>query len=209
MIKQSAAMALTLSLCLVACNRSGSGNASKAAVSTNNSSAPAPAQTNSSNSAAAKAEHVGLALDSEGLRAVEGESGRTSLLAFGSPVDQAIDGLNRIFGARPTQDGTNRECGAGPTRIVQWANGFSVLAQDGRFAGWETDQPGQTTMNGIGVGSTRAQLDEAFHPRVEQDTIGLGFGIGEGENAMGGYLSGDGPTGRVTSIYAGLTCHFG
>ena len=211
MMKQSAAVLLTVSLCLAACNRTEGGNKAKAAV-TNNSAAAAPAAGNTSKAAApaqAAEAQAALALDSEGLRAVETASGRTSLLAFGSPANDAVEGLSRIFGARPSQDGTNSDCGAGPTRIVQWANGFSMLAQDDKLAGWDTDKPVASTMNGIGVGSTRAELDEAFDPQIEEDTIGLGFTIGEGEDVMGGYLSGPGPEGRITSMFAGLTCHFG
>lgn len=211
MIKQSTAVLVTLSLCLAACNR-GDGNASSSsanAAAANDSAAAAPAPAGNK---AAAATGVALALDGEGLRAVEEENGRTSLLPFGSPVEQAIDGLNRIFGAAPTDDGTNDECGGGgqpgTTRIVQWGNAFRILARDGKFTGWEVREPPHGTMNGIGVGSTRAQLDEAFDPSVEESTLGTEFTTGEGEDAIGGLLSAEGADGRVTSMWAGDTCHF-
>lgn len=214
MSKSSATFLITLSLCLTACNRGG-GNNSAAAPIGNNAAVPA-AQANSASAAGPaqkdSAPGVAIALDGEGLRAVETESGRTSLLAFGSPLDQALDGLNRIFGAPPSEDGTNDECGGGDggptTRIIQWANGFQILSREGKFSGWEIRQAGSTTMNGIGIGSTRAELDEAFDPGVEQSSLGTEFGIGEGDDSIGGLLSADGPSGRVTTMWAGHTCHF-
>lgn len=214
MIKPAATILLTLSFCLTAgCNRSdGEASSRNSAAGNSSANAAAPAEANSANAAAPAAAGgqggVKLALDSEGLRAVEGPNGRTSLLAFGDPVDQAIAGLNIIFGSAPSDDGTNEECGGGAARIVQWNNGFSILAQDGKLAGWEAQQAGPTTTNGIGVGSSRAQLDGAFQPTVEQSTLGTEFRIGEDEGAIGGLLSADGPQGRVTSLWAGFTCHF-
>lgn len=204
MIRQSATIALALTLCLApGCNRDGGNKAS-------NGANAAPANSATGNASAAKAHDSGvvLALDPEGLRAIQTASGSTRLLAFGSSVDDAVRGLNVMFGSSPSEDGTNSECGGGPARIIQWSNGFSILAQDGKLAGWEVSQAGPTTMNGIGVGSTRAQLDEAFEPKVEQSSLGTEFSAGDGEQAYGGLLSGDGPDGRVTAMWAGFTCHF-
>ena len=211
MIKQSAAILLTLSLCLAACNRGGGNNNSAKAAAANQGDAAVPAAGGNAAAAAAAPDAgqsgVAVALDSEGLRAVEEQSGRTSLLAFGRPVDEALQSLNRLFGANPTEDGTNEECGGGPMRIVQWANGVTILASDGIFSGWQVDEAGPTTINGIGVGSTRAQLDEALDPEVQESTLGTEFATGEGDS-IGGLLSADGAGGRVTTMWAGDTCHF-
>lgn len=208
MIKPTATLVVALSLALGACN-SGSGNNKAAAAPAKNEGAAMAAAANDSRAAPAAAASTTLALDSKGLQAVEAKSGKTDLLAFGSPADQAVEGLSAIFGARPTEDSVNQDCGAGDTRIVQWANGFRILAQDAKFVGWEAEQPGQSFANGIKVGSTRGEVDKAFQPEVATGSLGTGFTIMSGETPFGGDLSGAGPQARVTSLFAGTTCHFG
>ena len=56
-----------------------------------------------------------LALDAEGFRFVDAESGSTRLLPFGTPGDQAIAAVARLRGA-PGQRGTNTECGQTDSR---------------------------------------------------------------------------------------------
>ncbi len=212
MIKQSGALALVL-LAAAGCSGSNGGNdsAKAGAVTVNNAAAPAaPVGGQAPGNAAATAaapRDTALALTSEGLQAVDAQSGRTSMIAYGRPMDEVIGAVSRITGERPTGDSVNNDCGAGPTRIVQFGDGLSLLGQEDRFAGWSVDEAGHTTLNGIGVGTTRAALVES-QARVEQSTLGTEWGIGEGENALGGLLSDDSPNGRVTALWAGLTCHF-
>jgi hypothetical protein len=214
MIKQSCTAALALSLCLTAgCSRAETGDNSAQVAVTRNDAATAPATAPPNDAAAAAdaqapAAKAVVALDPGGLRAVDPASGSTRLIAFGSPADQAVEALSRLFGARPREDGVNEECGGGPARIVQWANGLGIQAEEGRFTGWQSDKAGLTTMNGIGVGSTRAELDAAFKPAVDEFTLGTEFAIGEGDQSWGGLLSGPGRNARIEAIWAGGTCHF-
>jgi len=205
-IKQAAVLALTLSIA-AACS-GGNEGAQAGPAPAGNAAAPAPDQRPGNAAATASApRETALALSSEGLQAVDAGSGRTSMIAFGRPVGEAVAAVSRITGERPTDDSVNEECGAGPTRIIRFGDGLHLLAQEDRFAGWSVDQAGHTTMDGIGVGTTRAALSEA-QPRVEPSTLGTEWTIGEVEKAIGGLLSDDSPSGRVTLLWAGLTCHF-
>lgn len=209
MIKRSGIVLVGLSLCLAAgCNRGAGNNGAKAANTATANAAAAAA--NSAAPAGQPRSQATLGLAPEGLQAIDTHSGSTRMIAFGTPIDDALRGLTGLIGA-PANDATNSECGAGPTRIVQWNNGLMVLAQNNQFQGWMIDQPSITMMNGIGVGSTRAQLDQAFNPEVEQSTLGTEFSFGDvGEDgyATGGLLSAEGGDGRVTAMWSGLTCHF-
>ena len=205
MIKQSVTILVTLSLCLAAgCNR-GAGNAAAA-----NKAAPANAAAPAANAganAAAPAPAAGgvrLALAPNGLEAIE-PGGRNSPLNFGRPVAEAVDGLTRMFGA-PSGDSMNSDCGAGPTRIVQWSNGLRILAQNDQMQGWEIDRPGINALGDLQVGMTRAQL-EANQASFEQSTLGTEWTVGDGEATVGGLLSDNTPAATVTHMWAGLTCH--
>jgi hypothetical protein len=59
-------------------------------------------------------------------------------------------------------------------------------------------------MNGIGVGSTRAQLDAAFDPQITQSSLGTEFSAA----GLGGVLESPAPTARITSLWAGTGCIF-
>jgi hypothetical protein len=73
-------------------------------------------------------------------------------------------------------------------------------------AGWFLREPGLTTVDGIGIGSTRATLNAAGTVTMVPDsTLGIEFSMGE----LGGFLTADGAAGAVESLYAGLTCFFG
>lgn len=171
---------------------------------------PAPAAPSASEAPAAMPEQPPkpdgplLALDGEGLRLVR-PNGSTALLPFGRPTADAVAVLSSVLGA-PTNRTTNDECGAGPTEIVDWGGGLSAMFLDGKFDGWSADQrKGLSTMNGIGVGSTRAELKEAFSDlEVEESTLGTEFSAG----GLGGLLDGQGAGAKVETLWAGNICAF-
>lgn len=147
-----------------------------------------------------------VALDQEGLRLVS-ESGSTRLVKFGVPTADAVAALSSALG-NPADRSTNTECGAGPTEFVSWSNDLDALFLDGKFAGWSAgrDSGGKaTTMDGIGVGSTRQQLTASFADlHVEESTLGIEFSAGD----ISGILDKDGPAGKVEVIWGGTSCVF-
>lgn len=141
-----------------------------------------------------------VAVDGEGLRLVDPRSGSSRPLAFGMPQADLLAAL-AFRGAPGT--GANAECGN--TRYANWPDGLSLLFEVGRFAGWALDgrtRGALTTMSGVGPGTTRASLDDAYGAEVRQTTLGSEFTAGE----LTGLLDGPGQKATITNMWAGLTC---
>ncbi|MDH4384342.1 MAG: hypothetical protein QE280_02745 [Caulobacter sp.] len=147
-----------------------------------------------------------VALDGEGLRLVTA-NGSTALLAFDRNRQETIAALSGALGP-PVGQSANSECGAGPTDFVDWGNGLSVLIMQDRFVGWSLDPEaagGLTTMNGIGVGSSRAALVQAFSDTsIEESTLGQEFTAG----GLSGLLDSARPDARIEALWAGTACVF-
>ena len=140
-----------------------------------------------------------VGLDPEGLRLVDRQSGSTASLAFGQPAEQVLAVVGASRGA-PAERGTNPECGAGPLDYASWDDGLTVWFQNGAFAGWATNRQGATLMTGVGVGSSRADLEGAHAITVEETTLGTEFSFG----GVSGLLE----NGRVSNLWAGVSCNF-
>lgn len=152
-----------------------------------------------------------VSLDGEGLRFVDKNNGRTSLLAFGVPRAQAEEALARVAGKADDRS-TNEECGAGPMEFTRY-DAMTLNFQDGKFVGWFLgNEPGAdqyTTMSGIGVGTTRARAGESVSiVDVEGSTLGEEFSIGTGENVVGGMFAEPGAAARIDALFAGTNCFF-
>ena len=204
--------ALLLSLCVAGGSLLYLGNVSAKeahAFTARHAAAIAPAMTLALQPLAqAKPSAAVLALDSQGLRVVNASTGATRALAFGTSEANVVAVLTNLRG-KPRNRGVNRECGAGPLGFASWADGLSLQFNQGRFAGWHVDGRRQganklTTINGVGTGSTRTQLNKAYTVKVSQSTLGTEFSAG----SLGGLLSGSKPTDRVTSLWSGTTCFF-
>jgi hypothetical protein len=136
---------------------------------------------------------LSLVLDSGARRVPFGlgraETVRIASAALGSPVEQ----------------GDNEECGAGPLGFASFPGGLGLYFQGGKFAGWDLDgrDGGRfTTAAGIGIGSTRKQLEAAGPVTVADSSLGIEFRAG----ALSGLLSARDPGGEVTNLWAGATC---
>ena len=161
--------------------------------------APAPAAP----AAQRPAPPADIALDGEGLRFVNAATGSTRLLPFGAPEAQALEALQPLRGA-PAERSTNEECGAGPLAFAEWPDQLQLVFQDGRFVGWSLDRAGLATMSGVGVGSTRADLQSAYDAQVQESTLGTEFSAG----GLSGLLSGPGREAKITTIWGGTICAF-
>ena len=148
---------------------------------------------------AAKA--VALALDGEGLRLVETASGSTRPLAFGEEAALVTATLERVLGAPPTETGRVEDCAQ---EYATWSPGFSVWFLDGTFVGWGLRDDGQplTTMAGIGIGSSRAELESAYVIDVYESSLGVEFNAG----ALAGLMDGEGAGSLISHLWAGNTC---
>ncbi|MEP9357799.1 hypothetical protein [Sphingomonas sp. KR3-1] len=124
--------------------------------------------------------------------------------SFGIAKADAVKMLTAALG-NPIEEATNQDCGAGALGYAAFRDGLSLYFQDGKFAGWDLDgrENGKfTTGNGIGIGMTRKALEAAGPAEVGETTIGHEFTMGE----LSGLLSSDAPDGKVTNLWAGVTC---
>lgn len=147
-----------------------------------------------------------LALSGEGLQLVGDQTGSTVALEFGSEIDLVADAVTNILG-QPLESGENSECGSGPQTITQWPKGLVLHAADGEFIGWsvspDTDAT-LTTMAGLGVGSTRSELESVYTVEVRESSLGTEFSTGD----LFGILSSAEPDATVDYLWAGTTCNF-
>jgi hypothetical protein len=153
---------------------------------------------------------IRLALSGDGLIAVMADTGATQPLPFLRPKGQTLVTMTRAELTRG-KESVNRECGAGPLTFVEWPDGLSLMFQDDRFVGWTADERGAgslTFMNGVGIGSSRAELVAAFPgTKVEETTLGVEFTL-PGDGRTGGLLNGRDQAAKVTDLWAGVTCMF-
>ena len=146
----------------------------------------------------------GLAIEAEGLRLFD-DTGAARAIPFGTPQATAIAAVAASIGGAAPEVTTNEECGAGPTQFAEFSNGLQLLFQNDQLQGWFVDEAGVTTVDGMGVGSTRASIEGSRTVEMQEDsTLGAEFSSGD----VGGFLTDATPQGTVTSLSAGLTCFF-
>ncbi len=149
-------------------------------------------------------EKPALAIEAEGLRLFDPATGRASPIPFGTPRAQTLAAL--AFRGAP-EIGTNAECGAGPLGTADWPDGFGVHFQDDKFVGWKVAARANgkvTTAAGIGPGSTRAELEDAYAAKIAESTLGTEFTA----SALSGILDGKGQDAKITDMWAGVSCVF-
>ncbi|MBD2424883.1 hypothetical protein [Phormidium sp. FACHB-1136] len=148
-----------------------------------------------------------LALTGEGLFLVEPDSGSTTLLPFGMEMETVQAAVIRHLG-RPLEISTNAECPGDPFVSALWAEGLVLNADGEEFVGWsvrpEVGSDQFTTLAGIGVGSSREDLEAAYTVTVVESTIGTEFTAGQ----LAGLLSDPTPAAEITDFWAGTVCIF-
>jgi hypothetical protein len=162
-----------------------------------------------------------LALTSNALQLVNKQTGSTREIAFGMPIDELTDIVNNVLQSKYSNIGINTECGAGPLKIVSWTNGLALVfkekklkpgepATDWLFEGWyataaKGPAAAPATMAGIGVGSTRAAMEDAYTIKVSKTSLGQEFSTNGG---LFGLFDGAGKTARITHLWSGTSCNF-
>ena len=162
-----------------------------------------------------------LALTSNGLQVVSQPTGATTEIPFGRPLEPLVETVNMLLGIKAPSVGVNGECGAGPLKMAAWRNGLTLVFQEKRtkraalrgwqFVGWHAGvaadgtAPRVTTMAGIGVGSTRAELESAYTIKAFASTLGAEFSTSSG---LYGLFAGPGKDARITSLWSGTSCNF-
>lgn len=171
-------------------------------------------KTDSTENTAPKKIQYSLALSANTLQIVNPENGSTREIAFGMPFDQTLTIVEKILNTEPTAS-INSECGAGPLRFATWDNGLTLLFKEKNgewlFAGWEANKPKNpqsklSTMAGIGIGSTRKEMESVYVIKVMKTSLGYEFST-KAEDFFGIF---DGPNkdAKITNLWSGLSCNF-
>lgn len=195
--------AATLAL-LAGCTSEPATNAVTANTTTN-VAAPAPAASASASAEVSETAVPALNLASDELTLVLA-NGSARHVTFGMDKAMATGMVAAALG-NPIEQATNQECGAGALDYANFRQGLSLYFQDGKFAGWDLDgrENGKfATADGIGIGMTRKALEAAAGApvSVEESSIGQEFMTGD----MSGLLSSAAADGKVTNLWAGVTC---
>lgn len=157
------------------------------------------------NTDAAAQVRPGLSLAPDGLTVVQG-TGATRQLTFAMRRDQVLRAAGATLG-KPENQTSNPECPVGALDSVDYEGGLTLFFQHAKFVGWDVDDafPGRfTTMSGVGIGTTRGEMERSIKIDVEDSILGVEFRSG----GMSGLLSASGESGRVTQLWAGKTCLF-
>lgn len=157
-----------------------------------------------------------LAITSNALQIVNGNTGSTSEITFGKSLDELVELTNKILQIKASSIGINSECGAGPLKMAVWKNGLSLIFKEHKsnglwqFAGWYVGKPVNNTkslqtMAGIGIGSTRDEMEAAYVIKVTKTSLGYEFFTTSG---LYGIFDGPNKNAKITDIWSGLTCIF-
>ncbi|HET7274751.1 MAG TPA: hypothetical protein VFI91_06200 [Longimicrobiaceae bacterium] len=143
---------------------------------------------------------AGLALEGEGLRIFILPSGSARPIPFGTPSDEARRILTAVLDQEPVEQGENVDCGIDYAR---WENGLLVVFAGGEFAGWSVGRGSRlTTASGIGLGSTRAELESVYAAQIEPSTLGIEFTAGD----LAGVLDSPAQDAPIIALWAGIAC---
>lgn len=157
-----------------------------------------------------------LALTSNALQIVNGNTGSTSEIAFGKPLDELVEITNKVLQDKVSSIAINSECGTGPLKMALWKNGLNLIFKEQKsngiwqFVGWYVGKPTTNakplqTMAGIGIGSSRATMEEAYVIKVTKSSLGYEFSTTSG---LYGIFDGSGKNAKITDMWSGTTCIF-
>lgn len=152
---------------------------------------------------------VGVSLASDGLNLFVGDGAKTRRLPFGTDIEMVKEVLTNVWG-EPVRVSNNVLCEPRNQEFdtVLWPNGFIIRGLEGSFVGWETHGSTLITTNGIGAGSTLAELKDSYgNVQVFEDALGSGFDVGNG-GGIEGRLSSPNSDAVITDLNAGDRCFY-
>ncbi len=142
-----------------------------------------------------------LTIDGDGLRIFLVGSGASRGLPFGTSYDAIRQAVSAALGSDPVEEGASVDC---QTRYARWPGGFMTWYIEDRFVGWALGPGGAsiTTASGIGIGSSRRDLEGAYTVEVFNSSLGTEFTAG----GLAGLLEGQGADARIAHLWAGQAC---
>jgi hypothetical protein len=144
---------------------------------------------------------VSITVDGEGLRLFVIVSGAARPLAFDADSALVHEAIARVTKVEPTEAGIGGDC---PGSFARWPNGLTLRYSRGKFVGWalRDGDSSVTTLSGIGVGTSRAEVENSLAIEVKNTSLGVEFTAG----GLAGLFDGPGSGARVTNLWAGETC---
>ena len=157
-----------------------------------------------------------LSLTSNALQLINSQTGSSTEINFGKPLDEMVETINKVLQSKVSTISINSECGAGPLKMAVWKNGLNLIFKEQKsnkewqFVGWHLGKASgnmQTlkTMAGIGIGSTRQEMESAYVIKVNKTSLGNEFSTSSG---LYGIFDGQGKDAKITDLWSGLTCIF-
>lgn len=142
-----------------------------------------------------------LALEGEGLRLFNAATGTSRPLPFGTEGTLLRSTLESASGGGPVEEGFSPDCVA---TFIRWSDGLTTWVAGDRFVGWSLrdDASSLTTPTGVGIGSTRSELEDSYAADVFTSTVGIEFSTG----GLAGILDSTRSDARITHLWAGHTC---
>lgn len=132
------------------------------------------------------------------------QRGAARQLAFGTPRDAALRAANAAVGAA-VASASVPACPGGQLDRVEFDGGLALFFAEDRFIGWDLSgrEDGRfTTAAGVGLGSTRTEVERVIAIEVADTPLGHEFHSGP----LSGLLDSLAPSGKVTALWAGTTC---
>lgn len=167
--------------------------------------APPAADAAATTDAGTRTPAVRVALAGDGVMLVEAASGSTRPIPFGTPDSMAVQAVAAVFG-EPEERTVNEDCGMGPLEFVIFdGEGLLLTIYRGNLVGWAVRPPegaALRTMSGIGVGSTREELEDVYDANIAPSTLGIEFMAG----GLQGVLENDERNGKIVAFWAGASC---
>ncbi len=149
-------------------------------------------------------EDLTLDVTADGVAVVSAD-GSTSAAMFGTIEGDVVATVESVLG-EPVEKGRLQACS--PTAQFVTFPGITISLSDGIFVGWSLlpdSVVAITTDDGIGLGSTLADLEASFDVVTldEPSSLGIEFAA---DGALFGALDGTGPEARVEDLWAGEIC---
>ena len=129
-----------------------------------------------------------IGITANALQLINAETGSTTELPLGMKMDELLEIIENVLKTEIPEAQENSECGAGPMTIVALDNGLILMFRESKsdisgnmeFVGWSLREGNQlsrkiTTMAGIGIGSTRTELEDVYVAEITKQALEMSF----------------------------------
>ncbi len=150
-----------------------------------------------------------LSLTPDGLLLTDIKTGSATPLTFGAPETTVVDTIRSVLGEPASHGPGTPDCPNGQDAVAVWPDDLMLEFDAGTFLAWSARPATElTSLTGVGIGTSRTELDAVLDVEVFDSTLGVEFFTPDPPGGFGGILSSDGPDGVVEILWAGPICAF-